>query len=93
MYKTNDSGRINDKFSRHPAQLEYVDFLIISIRNLGTLISAANEWQIMRFPIFFEGFRAVRPYCDDLNVPHLKFFIRGAKLLQLPTAEWSHETS
>jgi hypothetical protein len=47
----------------------------------------------MRFPIFDERFPTVRSYCDDLNVPILKFFICGAKLLQLPAAEGSHESS
>jgi len=89
MHKARHANFVYDHLSRHPPQLEQVDFLSVQLEHAGFWVGQANKGQVMLLPIGLKGFGIFWPDHNYLRLPFDEFWVILAQLRHMPLAEWS----
>ena len=87
------TGFIDDYLSRHPSQLEEVDFLPVQLENAGFGIRQADEGQIMLPPVSRKGSGIFGTQHNHLSLAFNKFLVILTQLRHMLLAKWSSETA
>ena len=82
----NEAVAIENRYQRHPTQLEQVDLLAVQQRDPMIRVWQSHKWKTLGPPIQTESCRSIRTDGNDLRVPSHKLLIFVPQARQLRAA-------